>query len=49
MLIIRNIKRQITEEIELPNQERIRILEEKETHKYLEILEVGTFKQVDMK
>ena len=36
MLIMRSRKRQITEGIELPNQERIRMLREKETNKYLE-------------
>ena len=40
MLIMRSRKRQMTEGIELPNQERIRTLEEKETYKYLDILEV---------
>ena len=31
--------------IELPNQEKIRTLREKETYKYLEILEADTIKQ----
>ena len=35
--------------IELPNQEKIRMLREKETYKYLGILEVDTIKQVEMK
>ena len=39
----------ITEGIELSNQERIRTLGEKETYKYLGILEADTIKQVDMK
>ena len=43
LIIIKSEKRQITEGIELQNQERIRILGEKETSKYL-----GIFK-VDMK
>ena len=39
MLIIKKDKRQITEEIELRNQERIRTFGEKENFKYLGILE----------
>ena len=35
--------------IELPNQDKIRTLEEKETYKYLEILEADTIKQEGMK
>ena len=42
-------KRHITDGIELPNQDRIRTLEEKETYKYLGILEADTIKQVQMK
>ena len=42
-------KRYMIEEMELPNQEKIRTLEEKETYKYLGILEVDTIKQVQMK
>ena len=38
----------MVEEIELPNQEKIRILGEKETYKYLGILEVDTIKQAEM-
>ena len=37
------------EEIEIPNRKKIRTLEEKETYKYLEILEVDSIKQVEMK
>ena len=37
------------EGIELQNQEKIRMLREKKTYKYLEILEVDTVKQVVMK
>ena len=37
------------EGIELTNQERIRMLREKETYKYLGMLEVDTIKQVEMK
>ena len=49
MLIMRSGKGQMTEGIELPNQKRIRTLGEKETYKYLGILEVYTFKQAEMK
>ena len=49
MLIMKSGKRHITNGMELPNQEKIRTLEEKETYKYLRILEVNTIKQVEMK
>ena len=49
ILIMRNELRKSTEGIELPNQERIRTLGEKENYKYLAILETDTIKQVDMK
>ena len=39
----------MTDRMELPNQEKIRTLGEKETYKYLEILEADTIKQVEMK
>ena len=42
-------KLQMTGGIELPNQEKIRMLREKETYKYLGILEADTIKQVEMK
>ena len=35
--------------MELPNQDKIRTLEEKETYKYLGILEADTIKQVEIK
>ncbi len=35
--------------MELPNQDKIRTLGEKETYKYLGILEADTIKQVEMK
>ena len=44
MLIINEEKRQITEKIELPNQERIKMLGDKESFKYLGILEADTIK-----
>ena len=41
-------KQHMTEGTELPNQEKIRTLWEKETYKYLGILEAETFKQMEM-
>ena len=35
--------------VEPPNQEKIRVLGEKETFKYLGILETNTIKRVEMK
>ena len=49
MLIMKSGKRQMTEEIERRNQENIRTLEEKETYKYLGILEVDTIKHAEIK
>ena len=49
MLVMKSGKRRMTEKIELPNQEKIRTLGEKETYKYLGILEADTIKQVEMK
>ena len=49
MLIIKSEKRHITEGIEQSNQERISMLGERETYKYLGILEADTIKQVVMK
>ena len=42
-------KRHITEGVEEPNQVEIRRLREKETYKYLGILEADTIKQQEMK
>ena len=42
-------KQHLTEEMELPNQEKIRTLAENETCKYLGILEVDTIKPMEMK
>ena len=49
MLIMKGEKRQMTEGIELTNQKKIRMLEQKETYKYLGILEADTIKHVEMK
>ena len=39
----------MTEGIELPNQEKTKTFGEKETYKYLGILEADTIKQEEMK
>ena len=49
MLVMKSGKRHMTDGMELPNHDRIRTLEEKETYKYLGSLEVDTIKQVQMK
>ena len=49
MLVMKSGKRHMTDGIELPNQDRMRTLEKKETYKYLRILEAETIKQVQMK
>ena len=48
MLVMKSGKRHLTDEMELPNQDKIRTLEEKQTYKYLGILEADTIKQVEM-
>ena len=42
-------KRHRTDGMELPNQEKIKTLGEKETYKYFGILEADTIKYVEMK
>ena len=49
MEIRKSGKRQMTEGIKRPNQEKNRILEEIETNKYLGILEADTIKHSEMK
>ena len=49
MIVIRNGKRQLTDGMELPNQDKIKTLAENETYKYLGILEADTIKQMEMK
>ena len=49
MSIMKSRKRHITDGMELPNQEKNRTLGEKETFKYLGIMETDTIKQVVMK
>ena len=49
MLVMKSGKRQMTDGMELPNDDRIRTLEENENYKYLGIWEADTIKQVQMK
>ena len=42
-------KRHLTDGMELPNQDKIRMRAEKETDKYLGIMEADTIKQEEMK
>ena len=46
---MRSGKQQMTKRIELRNQDKIRALAEKETYKYLGILEADTVKYTEMK
>ena len=49
MLIMKNGKRHKMEGIKLQNQDKIRTLGEKETYKYLGILEADIIKRADIK
>ena len=49
MLVMENGKRHLTVRMELLNQNKIRTLGEKETYKYLDMLESDTIKQVNIK
>ena len=49
MLVMKSGKRHLTNGMELPRQDKIRTLGDKETYKYLGILEADTIKQVEMK
>ena len=49
LLIKKNGKRPMTEEIKLPKQGKIRTLGKKKTYKYLGILEADSIKQKEMK
>ena len=49
MLVMKRSKLHLTDGMEQPNHEKIRTLGEKETYKYLRILEADTIKQVEMK
>ena len=48
MLVMKSGKRHMTDGMELPNQDRIRTLEENETYKYLGILEAEQVQRKDM-
>ena len=49
MLVMKSSKQHLTDWMELPKEDKIRTLGEKETYKYLGILEADTIKQVEMK
>ena len=49
MLVMKNGKRQLTDGMVLPNQDKFRMLGEKETYKYLGILDADPIKNVKMK
>ena len=49
MLVMKSGKRQLTDGMELQDQDKIRTLGENKTYKYLGILEADTIKQVKMK
>ena len=49
MLVMKIDKRHLTDGMEPPNQDYIWTLGEKETYRYLGILEANTIKQVEMK
>ena len=49
MLVMKSGKWQLTDRMELPNQDKIKTLAENETYKYLGILEADTIIQVEMK
>ena len=49
ILVMKSVKRHLTDGIELPNQDKVRTLAENETYKYLGILKADTIKQVEMK
>ena len=46
---MKSCKRHLTDGMELPDQDKITTLREKETYKYLWILEADTIKQEEMK
>ena len=49
LLVMKSGKRQLTDGIELSNQDKFRTLAKNETNKYLGILEADTIKRVEMK
>ena len=48
MLVIKSGKRHLMDRMALPNQDKIRTLGEKETYKYMRILEADIIKEVEM-
>ena len=48
MLVTKSVKRHTTGGIDLPNQDKIKMLVENDAYKYLGILEAETIKQVQM-
>ena len=49
MLVLKSGKRHLTDRMELSNQDKIRILGEKEMYKYMSLLKADTIKQLEMK
>ena len=49
LLVMKSGRRQLTDGMELLNKDKIKMLAENDTYKYLGILEVGTIKQAEMK
>ena len=49
LLVMKSGKWHLTDGIELPNQDKFRMLAENETYKYLENLEADTIKQIEIK
>ena len=49
MLVMKRSKRHMTDGMELPNEDKIRTLGEKETYKYLGILKADSIKEEEMK
>ena len=47
LLVMKSAKRHMTEEMELPNQDKIRTFGENETYKYLGMFEADTINQVE--
>ena len=49
MLVMKSGKQHLTDGIEVPNKDKTRTLGEKETYKYLVVLEADTIKQEEIK
>ena len=48
MLVMKSVQRHLTDGMELLRQDKIRTLRQKETYKYLGLLEADIIKQVEM-